>query len=175
MDISCSMSPPVPDSNIGASLRVISGKLRAPILLLLSIPDMKPLLFVHPNVNIYCSIVLLYNISTGYWSLLKSPSKVKRVLSDNTVNQPSKKRVKIAACFSGSPVSSYGSQTTSKQWLKNCGFSSNVYAVTSIFKLSLMEAMIDFPVIGSDTDRNPIRKYPYYHTKILYTHRKQKL
>lgn len=69
------------------------------------------------------------------------------------------------------PASSYGAKLTSKQWLKNSGFSTNICVVTAIFKLSILEAMIDFPVIGSDKERNPIRKYPYYHSKNLHSQR----
>lgn len=72
IDVSFSNSPPIPDLNIGASLHAISGKLKTPILLLISIPDMPPLLVVHPNVNVSCPIVLLYNLTTGYWNLLKA-------------------------------------------------------------------------------------------------------
>ena len=73
---SFSKSPPVPDLNIGAALWTLSGQLKKPILLLLSIPNVDPILFVHYNIRDKSSpVIVVYKSIVGNWVFLRKQTK----------------------------------------------------------------------------------------------------
>ena len=63
----------------------------------------------------------------------------------------------VCASFAG-----FGCKPTSSQWIIKNRFTKHKYAGTNRFQRALFASMIDWPTLGDEKTRNPVKQYPYY-------------
>ena len=166
--LSFSKSPPVPDVNVGVALWTLSGQLQKPILLLLSIPNVDPILFVHYNVRENNSpVIVLYKSVVGIWVIFEKADKTTASKKDYS---PPKKKRKILKGFNllldDKNIKPSARKITSEEWLEKKFFSKNIFARKLSFQYCLLAVMIDFSIVGTNF-RNPVLKFPYYLNQVL--------